>query len=81
MSSIENPTPGERWKQGVDHDPRSEEIIRALSDLDWQFYNGVFDIKVGGDGDDGENMMYLLDYWFANKDIKQCESAEGHSNE
>ena len=54
----------ERWEQGIDHDPRSEEIIRAMSKLDWELYDGVLDIKVGGDGDNGESMMYLLDVYF-----------------
>ena len=65
---MRNPTPGQRWEQGVEHDPRSEEIVRAMAKLDWEFYDGHLDIRVGGDGDNGESMMYLLDYYFAQKD-------------
>lgn len=60
--------PGKRWEQGVPHDSRSKELIRALSELDWEFLNGHFDIKVGGDGDNGESLMYLLDIYFERKD-------------
>lgn len=63
-----NPSPDERWERGIDHDPRSEEIVRAIDRLDWKFNNGNLDIRCGGDGDNGEMMMYLLDYWFAEKD-------------
>ena len=65
---MSNPTPGERWEQGIEHDPRSEEIVRAMARLDWEHYNGALDIRCGGDGDNGESMMYLLDYYFAEKD-------------
>lgn len=67
-SAKDNPSPGDRWERGIPHDPRSEEIVRAMADLDWKFYNGHLDIRCGGDGDNGESMMYLLDYWFAEKD-------------
>lgn len=57
-------TPIQRWKQGIPHHPRSIEIIQALSDLDWEFMEGSLDIRTGGDGDNGEQMMYLLDIYF-----------------
>jgi len=63
--------PGERWEQGIDHDPRSEKIIRAMARLDWELCDGALDIEVGGDGDNGETMMYLLDCYFEEEDQKQ----------
>lgn len=48
---------------GKDHDPRSEKIFRFIEEADIQ--NGdVFYFKSGGDGDNGEMLMDLLDaYW------------------
>lgn len=70
----QNPSPSDRWERGFDHDPRSEEIVRALDDLDWKFYDGHLDIRFGGDGDNGESMMYLLDWWFAERDAGRSGS-------
>ena len=57
-----------RWENGVDHHPESEKMIRIMSDLDWAFLGGTLDIKCGGDGDNGEFMMYMLDIYFEAKD-------------
>lgn len=57
-----------RWENGVEHHPESEKIIRALRDLDGKLLNYALDISVGGDGDNGETMMYLLDVYFEAQD-------------
>lgn len=57
-------TIGERWEQGVPHDPRSEEIYRAIADIDFKQNDDYFCWKAGGDGDNGEALMYLLDIYF-----------------
>ena len=45
------------------HNPKSEEIYDFISDLD--FKNGdFFCFKSGGDGDNGEFLMDLLDAYF-----------------
>ena len=52
-----------RWESGTDHHPRSEELVRLMRALDEK--NGdSLDIKLGGDGDNGETMMFLLDMIF-----------------
>jgi len=57
----------ERWQQGLPHDIRSEKIFHAIKRLDWE--NGdYFEFKYGGDGDNGEHLMYLLDIYFEEKD-------------
>ena len=61
---MSNPTPGERWEQGIDHDPRSEKLVRAMAKIDFDLCDDSLQINVGGDGDNGETMMYLLDYFF-----------------
>jgi hypothetical protein len=57
-----------RWEQGIEHDPRSEEIVRWLAEYDFQFCDDYFCWKVGGDGDNGETLMYELDEYFAARD-------------
>jgi len=51
----------ERWKKGIPHHPESEKIARFLADNDEYDY---FDWKFGGDGDNGEELMYQLDVYF-----------------
>ena len=57
----------ERWEKGIPHDRRSEKLYRAIAALD--FENGdSFCFKSGGDGDNGEQLMYLLDVYFEQED-------------
>lgn len=62
-------TPDDRWEQGLDHHPQSEEIYQFISALD-AATNDEFDFKSGGDGDNGESLMYLLDCYFAYKGVQ-----------
>lgn len=57
-----------RWEDDVPHDLRSIEIYESISDLDFRLQNDSFCWKSGGDGDNGETLMYLLDEHFARKD-------------
>jgi hypothetical protein len=52
-----------RWEEGLPHDPRSKKIARALAKIDRQQGNNYFDFRFGGDGDNGEELMYLLDIY------------------
>lgn len=46
-----------------EHNPKSKELYNFISDLD--FANGdFFCFKSGGDGDNGECLMDLLDCYF-----------------
>jgi hypothetical protein len=54
----------ERWGKGIPHDPRSEQIVRALVDIDFNAFGDYFCWKVGGDGDNGESLMYELEVYF-----------------
>ena len=58
----------ERWERGIDHDPRSIEIVKYMQKIDWDEGGGALDIETGGDGDIGETMMYYLDCFFEKKD-------------
>lgn len=57
-------TPDERWEKGIDHDDRSCALVDALIEIDEKYNNGHVDIRVGGDGDNGEELAYLLDIYY-----------------
>ena len=57
-----------RWEQGIKHDSKSEELVRAIADLDFKYGGDFFCFKVGGDGDNGEHLMYLLDIYYELKE-------------
>lgn len=51
----------DRWAEGIDHHPKSEELVRMVQSVDWLYFGGYFNWKIGGDGDSGETLMYELD--------------------
>ena len=53
-----------RWEQGIDHHPKSKAMFKALADLDWKYGDDYFCWKSGGDGDNGEHLMYEMDIYF-----------------
>lgn len=53
-----------RWEDGIDHHPMSERIVRFMAEHDIYDYDDHMCIKVGGDGDNGEHLMYLMDAFF-----------------
>ncbi len=65
------PTLSERWGRGIPHDPRSIELYRAIAELDFNEGTDFFCFKAGGDGDNGEHLMYLLDTYFEALDQKR----------
>jgi hypothetical protein len=58
----------ERWEQGIDHDPRSHKLYDAIAKIDYEECDDSFCFKSGGDGDNGEQLMYLLDLYFEDLD-------------
>jgi hypothetical protein len=61
-------TVGERWEQGVPHDPRSVAIAKGIAAVDEEQCSDSFNWKFGGDGDNGETLLYLLDVYFERLD-------------
>jgi len=53
-----------RWENGIRHHPKSERLVRFMADHDFNDYNDALCIKVGGDGDNGEQLMFLMDPFF-----------------
>lgn len=60
----------QRWERGIPHDPRSIALYKSIEKLDWEEGGDFFCFKSGGDGDNGEHLMYLLDMHFAREDRK-----------
>jgi len=60
--------PEERWKKGISHCDESVEIFEAIAFLDYEFNSNMFDWRSGGDGDNGESLMFLLDMYFEHRD-------------
>jgi hypothetical protein len=58
------PTVDERWEQGIEHDPRSVAIFEGIRKIDFEECQDYFCWKAGGDGDNGEELMYQLDVYF-----------------
>lgn len=54
----------DRWEDGIPHHPMSKRIVEFMADHDFNDYDDYFNIKIGGDGDNGENMMFLMDAFF-----------------
>ena len=65
-----------RWGQGLGHHPKSKEIFKAIKDNDWKYGDDCFCWKEGGDGDNGEHLMYLLDIHFEQEQEKADKEDE-----
>ena len=61
-------TIAERWENGIEHDPRSVALYRSIAEIDFSENGDYFCWKSGGDGDNGEALMYLLDIHFERGD-------------
>ena len=53
-----------RWGDGVDHHPMSVRLMEFLFHHDWKDYNCYFDWSYGGNGDNGETLMFEMDAFF-----------------
>lgn len=57
-------TQKDRWEEGIDHHPMSYRLMKFISDHDFYDYNDYFCWKMGGDGDNGEGLMFEMDAFF-----------------
>jgi hypothetical protein len=63
----------DRWSEGIDHHPMSERLMNFLIEHDFVDYNYYFCWKMGGDGDNGETLMYQMDAFFETLDHEKKE--------
>jgi hypothetical protein len=54
----------DRWAEGRPHHHMSEKIMDFLQDHDFHDHQDYFQWKSGGDGDNGEQLMFELDTFF-----------------
>lgn len=57
-----------RWEKGTPHHIKSILIMDALEAIDTALFDMCLDWKTGGDGDNGETLMYQLDIVFELED-------------
>lgn len=62
--------PNERWKQSIPHHPKSVALFKRIEYLDFHLSGDYFCWKSGGDGDNGEMLMYEMDIYFEEQDKK-----------
>jgi len=60
-------------RDGVPHHPEAENIFELLKESDLAFGNDHFGWKSGGDGDNGEGLMYSLSILLELRDAKVAE--------
>lgn len=60
-----------RWENGIPHHPKSRELMESIAHLDFVFGGDYFCFKMGGDGDNGEHLMYLMDIHFEQEEAKK----------
>lgn len=63
-----------RWESGMEHHPKSRALFKWLADFDFKECNDCFRWKSGGDGDNGETLMYQLDVYFEEQDAAEAAS-------
>ena len=74
---IEREKTTHRWERGIPHHPKSAELMRFLADVDFHAYGDYFGWKLGGDGDNGETLMYEMDAFFENEEQLRAERLAG----
>lgn len=65
---------GVRWEEGISHNNKSKMLFDFLKEYDISFCDNFFDWKKGGDGDNGELLMYQLDEYFDSEFHKQHDA-------
>ena len=53
-----------RWEEGMPHHPMSKRLMEFLKQHDFNDYGDHFCWKSGGDGDNGETLMFQMDSFF-----------------
>jgi len=70
-----------RWEQGIEHHRRAIDVFSDIENSDWYFGDDSFGWKSGGDGDNGENLLYSLSVWYELNDALKLEHDKQISSE
>ena len=54
----------ERWEDGIEHREESIKLYAVIAEIDFKHCDDSMGLKSGGDGDNGEHLMYLFDIYF-----------------
>ena len=54
----------DRFGRGIEHHPKSKRLMAFIAEHDYKDYGDYFCWKTGGDGDNGETLMYQMDAFF-----------------
>lgn len=57
-----------RWQSGRPHHPETQSLFASLRAIDEEWGGNFFNWKSGGDGDNGEHLMYEMDIHFESMD-------------
>lgn len=60
-----------RWEDGIEHHAMSVRLMEFLSSHDFNDYGDCFYFKMGGDGDNGETLMFEMDAFFELMDLEK----------
>lgn len=63
----------ERWSRGMDHHPEAASMFAMIAESDYEFCDDYFNWKCGGDGDNGEALMFALS---ARLELRDAETVE-----
>ena len=66
----------ERWERGIPHHPEAVRIFELLKESDWNFGGDYFCWKYGGDGDNGETLMFALSVQLELRDAREGNPPE-----
>jgi hypothetical protein len=65
-----------RWEDGIEHHDQSVQLMEFLKEHDYKDNGDYFCFKLGGDGDNGETLMYLMDAFFEARDAQAKDILE-----
>lgn len=54
----------DRWEAGTEHHPKAVRLAKFLEEHDFKDYGDSMAWSFGGDGDNGETLLYQLDAFF-----------------
>lgn len=66
----------DRWKKGIPHHPKSKRLMAFIEAHDFYDYGDSFCFVSGGDGDNGETLMYEMDAFFELLDRPEGRGSE-----